>query len=85
MKTIGIAVALIALIVTLVLTLMGGIAGLGFINNLPGITLPGVPSDIAQQGLSTVLTLGGILALLLPFVAGAVGGSWGESTGRRRP
>lgn len=81
----GFLVALLALIVTLVLALLGGVAGPGLANNTQGVALPGVPSDIVQQGLGTVLTLGGVLALLLPFVAGAIGGSWGESTGRRRP
>lgn len=81
----GFLVALLALIVTLILALLGGVAGPGLANNTQGVALPGVPSDIVQQGLGTVLTLGGVLALLLPFVAGAIGGSWGESTGRRRP
>lgn len=80
----GFLVALLALIITLVLALLGGVTGPGLANNTQGVALPGVPSDIAQQGLGTVLTLGGVLALLLPFVAGAIGGSWGESTGRRR-
>jgi hypothetical protein len=84
----GILVALLALIVTLILALLGGVAGLGLIsliNNLQGVTLPGVPTEIAQSGLGTVLTLGGIIALLLPFVAGALGGSLGAKTGRGRP
>lgn len=79
----GFLVALLALIVTLVLALLGGVVGLA--SNPQGVALPGVPSDIAQQGLGTVLTLGGVLALLLPFVGSAIGGSWGERTGRRRP
>lgn len=81
----GLLVALLALIVTLSLTLLGGVAGLSLINNLQGVTLPGVPTEIAQSGLGTVLTLGGVIALLLPFVAGALGGSWGAKTGRGRP
>ncbi|MCA1715782.1 MAG: hypothetical protein LC781_02615 [Actinobacteria bacterium] len=81
----GLLVALLALIVTLILALLGGVAGLGLINNLQGVTLPGVPTEIAQSGLGTVLTLGGVIALLLPFVAGALGGSWGAKTGRGRP
>ncbi|MDP8971986.1 MAG: hypothetical protein M3N45_02135 [Actinomycetota bacterium] len=81
----GLLVALLALIVTLILALLGGVAGLGLINNLQGVTLPGVPTEFAQSGLGTVLTLGGVIALLLPFIAGALGGSWGAKTGRRRP
>ncbi len=80
----GLLVALLALIVTLVLALLGGAVGFSLIDNLQGVTLPGLPSEIVQQGLGTVLTLGSVIALLLPFLAGAIGGSWGESTGRRR-
>ena len=81
----GLLVALLALIVTLILAFLDGVAGPGLVNNLQDVTLPGVPAEIVQQGLGTVLTLGGVLALLLPFLGGAIGGSWGESTGRRRP
>ncbi len=81
----GLLVALLTLIVTLILVLLGGVAGSSFIANLRGVTLPGIPSEVSQQGLGTVLTLGSIIALLLPFVAGALGGSWGAKTGRGRP
>lgn len=81
----GLLVALLALVVTLVLVLLGGAVGRNLVDNLQGVTLPGVPSEIAQQGLGTVLTLGSVIALLLPFVAGALGGSWGAKTGRGRP
>ena len=81
----GLLVALLALIVTLILAFLGGVAGLGLIDSLQGVTLPGVPTEIVQSGLGTVLTLGGVVALLLPFVAGALGGSWGAKTGRGRP
>ena len=81
----GLLVALLALIVTLILVLLSGIVGAALIDNLRGITLPGVPQDIAQQGLNTVLTLSSVLALILPFIAGAIGGSRGSYTGARRP
>jgi hypothetical protein len=32
-----------------------------------------------------ILSLSGILALLVPFVGGAIGGAWGAKTGRTRP
>ena len=80
----GLLVALLALVVTLLLAALGGVLGLAFLNNLQGVTLPNVP-DVTQQGLNTVLTLGSILALLVPFISGAIGGSWGANTGRRRP
>jgi hypothetical protein len=82
----GLLVALLALIVTLILALLGGVAGLGLINNRQGVTLPGVPTEIAQSGLGTVLTLGGVIALLLPFVAGPSGAPGGPklAAGARR-
>jgi hypothetical protein len=81
----GLLVALLALVVTLVLALLSGAAGFSLIDNLGGVTLPGIPSEISYQSLGAVLTLGSIIALLLPFVAGALGGSWGARTGRGRP
>ena len=80
----GLMVALLALVVTLALALLGSVAGSGLVYGLQGVALPGIPSEVVSQGLGTVLTLGGVLALLLPFVGGAIGGSWGESTGRQR-
>jgi hypothetical protein len=38
-----------------------------------------------QQGLGAILTVSGILALLFPFIGGAIGGLWGARTGSRRP
>ena len=55
----GLLVALLALIVTLILAFLDGVAGPGLVNNLQDVTLPGVPAEIVQQGLGTVLTLGG--------------------------
>src|SRR5918998_274077 len=53
------------------------------------VTLPQGAQSSAQQaapqGLGTILTVSGILALLFPFIGGAIGGAWGASTGRRRP
>ena len=80
----GLLVALLALIITLILALLRGAVGFNLIENLRGVTLPGIPSKVSQQGLGTVLTLGSVLALLLPFVAGALGGSWGARTDRWR-
>jgi hypothetical protein len=80
----GLLVPVVALVVTIVLAGIGALLGLSFIENLSGVTLPDVPSD-APQGLGTILTLAGILALLAPFVGGAIGGAWGAKTGRRRP
>lgn len=80
----GLLVALVALVVTLVLAIMGAILGTSLIDNLAGVTLPGLPND-APQNLGTIFTVSGILALLFPFIGGAIGGTWGARTGRRRP
>jgi hypothetical protein len=85
----GLLVPLLALIVTVVLAIIGGAVGASFIDQLSGVTLPGPASraaqNIPQQGLGTILTVSGILALLFPFIGGALGGAKGASTGRRRP
>lgn len=92
----GLLVPLLALVVTIVLAIIGGALGYSFIDQLSGITLPGgmqsTAQDVSQsvqqrspQNLGTVLSITGILALLVPFIGGAIGGSWGASTGRRRP
>jgi hypothetical protein len=86
----GILVPLLALVVTLVLAIVGGLLGVSFIDQLSGITLPQSAQQSAQQaapqqGLGTILTVSGILALLFPFIGGAIGGLWGARTGRRRP
>jgi hypothetical protein len=85
----GLLVPLLALVVTVVLAIIGTALGASFIDQLSGVTLPG-PADqaaqsVPQQGLGTILTVGGILALLFPFIGGALGGAKGASTGRRRP
>ena len=41
-------------------------------------------ADTVPQGLNTVLTLSSVLALILPFVVGALGGSTGARMGSRR-
>jgi len=82
----GLLVALLYLLVTVVLALLGAAIGTNLIN-FSGITLPEVPSGVQQQApqsLGAILTGAGILALLLPFVGGAIGGAWGAKTGRRR-
>ena len=86
----GLLVPLLAIVVTLVLAIVGGLLGVSFIDQLSGITLPQSAQQSAQQaapeqGLGTILTVSGILALLFPFIGGAIGGLWGARTGRRRP
>jgi len=89
----GLLVPLLALVVTILLALVGGALGASFIDQLSGVTLPGPVSNAAQsaqqnapqQGLGTLLTASGILALLFPFIGGALGGARGAKTGQRRP
>lgn len=85
----GLLVPLLALVITIILALVGAILGTSFINQLSGVTLPGPTGSIArnipQQGLATILTVSGILALLVPFIGGALGGARGATTGQRRP
>src|ERR671920_46543 len=52
-----------------------GLIGVSFIDQLSGVTLPGLPQD-APQSLGTIATVAGILALLVPFIGGAIGGAW---------
>ena len=83
----GLLVALVYLFVTVVLVLLGSAVGTNLIN-FSGVTLPNVPSGAQQeapQSLGAILTGTGILALLLPFLGGAIGGAWGARTGRRLP
>lgn len=80
----GLLVPVLALVFTIVLAGIGAILGLGFIDNLSGVTLPNLPND-APQGLGVLLTGAGVLALLAPFIGGAIGGALGARTGRRRP
>src|SRR5215207_154791 len=86
----GLLVPLLALVVTIVLAIIGGALGISFIDQLSGVTLPQGAQSSAQQaapqqGLGTILTVSGILALLVPFIGGAIGGLWGARTGSHRP
>ncbi len=85
----GILVPVLSLLVIILLAIIGAIVGSSFIDQLSGIALPQVPqgaqNQVPQQGLGTILTVSGILALLVPFIGGAPGGLWGAKTGRDRP
>src|SRR5215204_498709 len=85
----GLLVALLALVVTIVLALIGAAVGASFIDQLGGVTLPGpagkAAQNVPQQGLTTILSVSGILALLFPFIGGALGGARGARVGQERP
>src|SRR5918992_610858 len=80
----GLLVPVLMLVVTIVLAGIGALLGLSFLDNLSGVTLPSTPGD-APHNLGTILTGAGILALLMPFIGGAMGGALGARTGRQRP
>jgi hypothetical protein len=85
----GLLVPLLALVVTIAVAIIGTAVGASFIDQLSGVTLPGpvgkAAQDVPLQGLSTILSVSGILALLFPFIGGALGGARGATVGRRRP
>ena len=88
----GLLVPLLLLVLTILLAIIGALVGFSLIDNLQGVTLPAVPGGVQQQAqgeapqnLGTILTVSGILALLVPFIGGALGGAWGAKTGRNRP
>ena len=85
----GLLVPLLALIVTVILAIVGAAVGASFIDQLSGVTLPGpagkAAQQVPQQGLTTIISVSGILALLFPFIGGALGGARGAKVGQRRP
>ena len=85
----GLLVPLLALIITVILAIIGAAVGASSIDQLSGVTLPGPAGrpaqNVPQQGLGTILSVSGILALLFPFIGGALGGGRGAAVGRRRP
>ena len=80
----GLLVPVLALVATIFLAGIGTLLGLSFIDQFSGVTLPGLPQG-GTQNLGTILTVSGILALLAPFIGGALGGLWGARTGSHRP
>jgi len=85
----GLLVALLALVVTIVLALIGAAVGASFIDELGGATLPGpagkAAQNVPQQGLTSILSVSGILALLFTFIGGALGGARGARVGQGSP
>jgi hypothetical protein len=84
----GLLVPLLSLVITILLAVIGAAVGTSLIDQLGGVTLPQVPGGVRQQApqnLGTILTVSGLLALLFPFIGGAIGGPWGAKTGRNRP
>jgi hypothetical protein len=80
--------ALLGVLATVLLAVIGAALGFGISDNLSGVMLPDLPAGDEQQGLGSLLAISaitGVLVLLTPFVGGAIGGALGARTGRRRP
>ena len=73
-------VALLALVAAMFLTVVGAILGSGLVTSLSGVRFPSTLDDV--QNLSAVMPIFGVLALILPFVGGAVGGVRGAKMKR---
>jgi hypothetical protein len=73
-------VALLALVAAMFLTVVGAILGSGLVTSLSGVRFPSTLDDV--QNLSAVMSIFGVLALILPFVGGAVGGVRGAKMKR---
>jgi hypothetical protein len=79
----GLLLALLILVVAMFLVIMGVIAGSGFVNGLSGMRLPSALEDV--RNLSAIMSISGVLALILPFIGGAIRGVRGANTGRKWP
>ena len=79
----GLLVILLALVVGMFLVVMAAIVGSGFVDGLSGVRLPYTVE--AVRNLSTMMSVCRVLALIVPFIGGAMGGVRGANTGRRRP
>ena len=78
----GLLVALLTLVAVMFLAVLGVILGSGLVNGLTGARLPSTLEDV--RSLSAIMLFIGVLALILPFVGGAMSGIRGTKTGRRR-
>ena len=78
----GLLAVLLALVAAMFLAVVGAMFGSGLVNSLSGARLPSSLEDV--RNLDTTITVSGVLALILPFVGGALGGGRGPKTGHRR-
>lgn len=78
----GLLVALLALVAAMFLAVVGVILGSGLVDGLIGMRFPSTLDDLRNLG--AIMPVFGVLALILPFVGGAVGGVRGAKAGRRR-
>ncbi len=78
----GLLAALLALVAVMFLTVAGALLGSGLGNGLSGVRFPSTPEDVRNLG--AIMPVFGVLALILPFIGGAVGGVRGAKMGRKR-
>jgi hypothetical protein len=78
----GLLVALLTLVAAMFLAVVGVILGSGLVNGLTGVRLPSTLEDVHSLGV--IMLVIGVLALILPYFGGAMGGVRGTKTGRRR-
>ena len=78
----GLLVALLTLVAAMFLAVVGVILGSGLVNGLTGVRLPSTLEDVHSLSVFTFAI--GVLALMLPYIGGAMGGVRGIKTGRRR-
>ena len=78
----GLLMAMLALVAAIFLAVVGTILGSGLVTSLSGVRFPSTLDDV--QNLSAIMPVFGVLALILPFVGGAVGGVRGAKMVRKR-
>ena len=78
----GLLVALLTLVAAMFLAAVGMILESGLVDGLTGVRLPSTLEDV--HSLSALAFANGVLALMLPYIGGAMGGVRGAKTGRRR-
>ena len=78
----GLLAALLALVLAMFLAVVGAMLVSGFVNGLSGVRFPSTLEDVHNLG--TTMTVSGVLALILPFAGGAMGGVRGANMVRRR-
>ena len=78
----GLLAAVLALVAAMFLAVVGAMLGSGLVNGLSGARLPSNLEDV--QNLGATMTICGVLALIVPFVGGALGGARGAKRERGR-
>jgi hypothetical protein len=78
----GLLVALLTLVAALFLVVMGMLLGSGLVNGLSGVRFPSTPDDLRNMG--AIILIFEVVALILPFVGGAMGGVRRAKMSRKR-